>query len=337
MSDAHSEQPGEASDLEGVTLQREKLRAEVRKLKVDNSLANRLFTTILSVSAVVIAGSQIWMAAQQREADQVRADHDETLKQIELHIRQVESGLKLSQFAIDQRTLFLAASADEQVRAVRLVQALLPPEEAGRMLDAMGKVATQAEVLSEVALGKQQLSSYQSPLVRSTPAPSPPQVSPPPAPPAPRSPAPASSAPAPAQSTAANAPGPAASPAVTPQVVPAPAAIAGLPLTLYYHVQRAEDRDLANAVAAALAPQKFPSAGVQIIPQGPTQAQVRYYKPAQKEAAQALAELLSQQVSAQTGAAVPFKPVDISATFPNLPGGRMEVWFARVMPPLKSS
>ena len=97
-------------------LQREALEAEVRKLKVDNSLANRLFTTILSISAVLIAGSQMWMAYQQRSADRVRADRDESLKQIELHLRQVESGISLSQFAINQRALFLSADADEQIR-----------------------------------------------------------------------------------------------------------------------------------------------------------------------------------------------------------------------------
>jgi hypothetical protein len=114
-------------------LQREKLEAEVRKLKVDNSLANRLFTTILSVSAVLIAASQMWMAYQQRAADSVRAQHDEELKQNELHLRQVESGINLSQFAMTQRALFLSADQDEQVRAIRLVLALLPSDEARRM------------------------------------------------------------------------------------------------------------------------------------------------------------------------------------------------------------
>ena len=154
-------QPSGASDpLQTVeALQREKLEAEVRKLKVDNSLANRLFTTILSISAVLIAGSQMWMAYQQRSADRARADRDESLKQIELHLRQVESGISLSQFAINQRALFLSADADEQIRAVRLVRALLPNDEALRMLEAYGKLATQAQVLSEVELGKQILAA----------------------------------------------------------------------------------------------------------------------------------------------------------------------------------
>src|ERR1700741_2265706 len=141
------------------SLQREKLEAEVGKLKDDNSLANRLFTTILSLSAVLIAGSQIWMAYQQRSADLARADRDESLKQIELHLRQVESGINLSQFAINQRALFLSSDADEQIRAVRLVRALLPSDEALRMLDAYGKLATEAQVLSEVELGKQILAA----------------------------------------------------------------------------------------------------------------------------------------------------------------------------------
>jgi hypothetical protein len=315
-------------DPEIEDLEREKLRAEVRKLKVDNSLANRLFTTILSGAAVAIAVSQIWMASQQRAADNARASqqravddarakNDETLKEIDLHIKQVESGLKLSQFAIDQRTLFLAASADEQVRAVRLVQALLPRLEAGLMLDAMGKVATQAEVLSEVETGQRQLANAAPPQSRPTV----PSTVPPPQVAQPTTTLSTPATPQPSQ----------------PGVSSAPVAISGLPLTIYYHVQRAEDRELASAVAGSLTPQHFPSAGIQLIPQGPSAAQVRYYKPAQKAAAQALAQMLTQQLETLTGKEVAFKSVDISATYPNLPSDRMEVWFAPSMPLMKPS
>lgn len=285
-------------DTELAALQREKLEAEVRKLKVDNSLANRLFTTILSVSAVVIAASQMWMAFQQRAADSARAEHDAALKQIELHIRQVESGISLSQFAINQRALFLSADADEQVRAIHLVLALLPNDEARRMLDAYGKLATQAPVLNEVEQSRQVLAA-----------------------------APAIAAPAPLAATPVGRPSP---PVSSPSPAPADQR-----LTIYYHVQRSEDRDLANQIAAVVAQGQFPSAGVQLIPQGPSSAQVRYYKPGQKAAAEMLAERLTAQVHAVTGQDVAFKPADISATYPNLPSDRMEVWFARTMPPLK--
>jgi hypothetical protein len=296
-------QPSAASDpLQTVeALQREKLEAEVRKLKVDNSLANRLFTTILSVSAVLIAGSQMWMAYQQRSADRARADRDESLKQIELHLRQVESGINLSQFAINQRALFLSADADEQIRAVRLVRALLPNDEALRMLDAYGKLATQAQVLSEVELGKQSLAAAP---VAVTPAP---PATPPPT--------------------------PVTGPSPTPVGETAP----GQRLTIYYHVQRSEDRDLANQVAGTVAPDGFPSAGVQLIPQGPSSAEVRYYKTGQAAAAEMLARSLTAQVLALTGKEVVFKPRDISRSFPNLPSDRMEVWFAPSMPPLKQT
>ena len=296
-------QPSAASDpLQTVeALQREKLEAEVRKLKVDNSLANRLFTTILSISAVLIAGSQMWMAYQQRSADRARADRDESLKQIELHLRQVESGINLSQFAINQRALFLSADADEQIRAVRLVRALLPNDEALRMLDAYGKLATQAQVLSEVELGKQILAA--APVI-ATPAP----PATPPTPPV------TSTSPTPADATA-----------------------PGQRLTIYYHVQRSEDRDLANQVASTVAPGEFPSAGVQLIPRGPASAEVRYYKTSQAGAAEMLALRLTAQVLALTGKEVAFKARDISRMFPNLPSDRMEVWFAPFMPPLKQT
>jgi hypothetical protein len=288
-------------------LQREKLEAEVRKLKVDNSLANRLFTTILSVSAVLIAGSQMWMAYQQRAADGVRANRDEDLKQIELHIRQVESGISLSQFAINQRALFLSADVDEQVRAVRLVRALLPRDEALRMLDAYGKLATEAPVLSEVEQGKQALAA--APVTATTPA-------------------------------------PAATPPSPPVTRPSPAPVDGIAPgqqpTIYYHVQRSEDRDLANQVAGIVAtrrdpaePAEFPSAGVQVIPHGPSSAEVRYYKTGQAGAAEMLTRRLTAEVLALTGKDVAFKARDISRMFPNLPSDRMEVWFAPSMPPPK--
>jgi hypothetical protein len=73
-------------DLEFETHQCGDLRAEMRKLKVYSPLSNRLFTTILPISALLIAQGQIYMAYQQKEADCVSADHDEALSTIELHI-----------------------------------------------------------------------------------------------------------------------------------------------------------------------------------------------------------------------------------------------------------
>lgn len=298
------------SDSDKATLEREKLVAEIHKLRADNSIANRLFSTVLSLSAVVIALSQIWMARQQGFEQKVQADRDEELKKIELHIRQVESGLKLSQFAIDERSLFLASSADEQVRAVRLVQAMLPPEEARRMLEAIGKLATQAEVLSVVESGKQQLSG--APAVEQ-PSPTVPTASP---------------------GLSPNPSLPQQSAASPPQSSPSPATSVES-LTVYYHVQRPEDRELANAVAGSLPPQ-FPSAGVQLIPKGPRTAQVRYYKPNQKTQAQALAQQLTDRVKSLTDTDITFQPSDISKAYPNLPSDRVEVWFAPSMPGLKS-
>jgi hypothetical protein len=285
------------------SLQQEKLEAEVRKLKVDNSLLNRLLTTILPISAVLIAGSQMRMAYLQQEADGVRALHDAELKAIELHIRQVESGVNLSQFAINQRALFLSSDVDEQVRAIRLVRALLPTDEARRMLDAYGKLATRAEVLSEVEQGKQDLAAASAVVSPVSPATTP----------AARPPSPVTKSPTEAASDIA----------------------AGQRLTIYYHVQRVEDRDLANQVAGVVAQGQFPPAGVQLVPQGPSSAQVRYYKPGQKGAAEILARRLTEQLLALTGKDVAFEARDISGSFPNLPSDRMEVWFARSMPPLK--
>jgi len=102
---------------------------------------------------------------------------------------------------------------------------------------------------------------------------------------------------------------------------------------LYVHVAEKDDITLAGEVARGLDPQ-WSVAGVEYIPAwGARQretGEVRYYRPADSAAATALARQLEAAVLARDGRRISFRPVDISRSFPNLPTGRMEVWFPQL-------
>lgn len=176
MSDERTEAravPDTADGSQETNLQREKLVAEVRRLKVENSPLTRLFTAVLSGSAVVIAACQIYMAYIQNQAENTRAERDAFLKETEVHVREVEGGLKLSQFAIDQRDSLFSPNPGDQVRVVQLVTVLLPDKEAKQILEVVRTTTTQAEVLNQVAVATQSLASKVPPDPAA--APSPPQ------------------------------------------------------------------------------------------------------------------------------------------------------------------
>jgi endonuclease G len=103
-------------------------------------------------------------------------------------------------------------------------------------------------------------------------------------------------------------------------------------LTVYAHVGDANDAAIAReAMTTVGAP--FSLAGVEVIPawRGRTRTgEVRYYRAEHLEEAQALAARLDQATSALAGRRVAFREVDISRAYPNLPDGRIEVWFPRL-------
>lgn len=113
--------------------------------------------------------------------------------------------------------------------------------------------------------------------------------------------------------------------------------IAALPhvtsLQVFAHVADKGDSAAAEAIGRNLGPQ-WPLAGVEYVPawgsQLRTAGEVRYYRPDDKSAATKLAGALEAATRSRTGSAIPFKAIDISKTFPNLPGGRIEVWFPQL-------
>ena len=104
-------------------------------------------------------------------------------------------------------------------------------------------------------------------------------------------------------------------------------------LVVFVHVARRDDRAGAAAIASSLGPE-WPLAGVEYVPawgaQARTTGEVRYYRPGDAAAAADLARLLVAETRVRTGKEVAFRAIDISRTFPNLPTGRIEVWFPQL-------
>lgn len=104
-------------------------------------------------------------------------------------------------------------------------------------------------------------------------------------------------------------------------------------LTVFAHIGDNADREAVMAIVQRLG-DRFPPADVEYVPawgeSQRTRGQVRYYRPSQAEAARDLASRLRAVTRELTGVDVAFDAVDISRTFPNLPDGRIEVWFPRI-------
>jgi hypothetical protein len=102
---------------------------------------------------------------------------------------------------------------------------------------------------------------------------------------------------------------------------------------VFSHIWEENDRRLAGEIVAGLGEQ-FPSAGVEYVPSWNAKprvaGEVRFYRTAQEPTARALADMLRERTRAATGREVEFRALDISGTFPNLPSGRVEVWFPKL-------
>jgi hypothetical protein len=132
---------------------------------------------------------------------------------------------------------------------------------------------------------------------------------------------------------------PPAAVASAPPPPPPPPVAAGAPdalrLATYYQITSAADRPLADQVAhdvglpgsATPAAASYPSAGVQLVRTAPLPVtQVRYYQADQDEAAAALGERIVAAGRAR-GLQLSVRTLYIGDRFPNLPSGRIEVWF----------
>ena len=104
-------------------------------------------------------------------------------------------------------------------------------------------------------------------------------------------------------------------------------------LTVYYQITRQLDRDYATRLAKEIddatrgsdANTAFPAGGVQLVPTaaGLKQTEIRYYHQDQLEAAALLRGLMEENGRDELSS----KIVYIGDKYPNLPPGRIEVWF----------
>ncbi len=290
-----AEQPVELSQRK-LEIEVEKLREEIGKIREDRRWWNRhlaVLGALCGVAATFAVGfSQFQDSSKRNELDIHRADRDERR-------REVENGLRLAQFVLDRREDWLTTTDPEaQARFVRIVSALLPPDEASRLLVAVSTVATQAATVSALGTAAASLPPPQAQRVQqSLTAPS----------------ATATRPTAPAQPS----PGPAAQPDLP-------------PLTVFAHVPDAVDRGAAQRIVASLPP-ALRAAGVERVgDRGPRDTgEVRIYSPDQRATAERIVAALGPLSERELGRAVPFRIVDISGSYRNLPTDRLEIWFPR--------
>ncbi|MBK1660326.1 hypothetical protein [Paracraurococcus ruber] len=332
--------PPSADDLRA--LEADKLREEIARLRQERGFWTRKAPVVLSLAAGIFSVSQGMLAitggASERRASAREQDR-----------KCLETGLETAKFALDRVAEFGRTDAARQVSVINTVLATFPAEAALNILRAFEQSASipavtgilrdaQERLRSEIAqnarsgvvegaltalnallfspdhgcIGERRPyaaidhASTPPPGVPDRPTPRPEPAAPGPATPGPAIPGPASPAPTVAEA-----------------------------LTVFYQVTRDRDRDLATALGQAVAQEGagFPKAGVELIRgiRDLPATQVRYYFADQAERARSLAEALR---GAAARAQVPLQAQVqfIGDRFPNLPRGRIEVWFQPLDP-----
>lgn len=150
------DQPTDRTQLEfdKLSTEIEKLREDVAKTRQDRGLYNRHLPALgplLGVLATFVVGYVTFELgrSQQEAAQRLREREDER--------QATESGLRLAQFALANRTEFLEGSPEAQQRFVSLVTELLDPEPRAKLLAGLKLIATQAPVLDRIGQAQQTL------------------------------------------------------------------------------------------------------------------------------------------------------------------------------------
>lgn len=320
--------PGAAGlAMQKLQLEVGKLQAEIPKLRREASWRATVVPLLLSMAAVSISGAQIVATWNSNVAEGTR-------KGQAFQLDCLRAGSDMTKLLMDHWAEFDAATGPVQVNYANTMLATLPPAVAERALLALAArvdptdAATQNAFLTGILNARQLAAdsagqfgqeSFPCPAVKNLA-----QV-------AGRRPGHGVPAATAAEATAAPSPDEDAAPPSAP-----PSAPAKPRLMTFYHVTRRPDRATAKLLAAAVeAAAARPETPVQFPPAGPAEwvrsadlayTQVRYYRYDQAEAAGILANLIA---AAAREAKVPLmaNAVYIGGTFPNLPEGRIEVWF----------
>ncbi len=294
-----------------------KLELEVRKLEEDLSVWSRIAAIVIPIALFAIGAAQTYIAWSDFKTKGVR-------EQADLDLKQIESGMKLVDFVTNEAGHIRSGDPDDARQTVTYVSALLPPDMACQILNALVLQRQSANDLSDYAVSmKAQIA----------------QAAQPPPPSCLTKPREAQDAALIAIATAKVQPD---SRLTVQSQPPAPANATSCPapatpgeLAVYYQIVRKEDRKLASSIGFQM-PVQFPSAGIEYVsePQ-PSQQQpeVRFYYPDQKPQADYLACLLTRAYAETVpGTNVQFKSRSLASQYKNLPTKRIEVWFPPIQP-----
>jgi hypothetical protein len=251
----------------------------------------------------------------------------------------VSSAATVAQMAFKLSSDFKDMPDDEKINQVNIIIASFPPDTASRFLTALAsRVGTSQSVISAFQVAQQNLSTEMAKQERAA-CPNETRLigvseasaiaAPPPAPAVvPASPPTAAAPPVGGGQGKLAAPAP-APPAPPPAVVPHA-------VTIYYQITQREDANYARMIAndVAGAPPgtdsgaRFPSAGVQLVSAAAplAETEVRYYRTDQDTAASDLKDQILEEAQAK-GLKLTVRSRYIGDKYPNLPSGRMEVWF----------
>jgi hypothetical protein len=295
----------------------EKLQPEV---DMPNSKAGTGWIATASVSVSVAAvlvtaliGLLGWMNTRNSQA------YEEDKSEREIALNCVSSGATVANMAIALSKDFKDMPEDEKINYMNIIIASFPPDTASRFLLALSPLISKPEVLVAFQASQMSIGTLARTNQRHACPDAPPLIQ--------------------AQRTAEGAAGPSLGPPPaaqqsdqqTPPSAPPPATTPAL--TVNYQITRQVDRDYAKSLAKEIDETKrgsdantaFPSGGVLVVPTaaGLKQTEIRYYHQDQVEAAALLQGLIKENGRDELSG----KIVYIGDKYPNLPPGRIEVWF----------
>lgn len=284
-----------------------KAKEEIRKLKHDNSLIAQFVPIALSGAAVVVTGSQFFLAVQTYQ-------HQQATQRNDFQLRCVEAGMKAADYSEQLREKFAAADESKQIATLNVVMASLPPHTAQRVLDAVGSQAITPRVKDAYLAARDVARAATEAQNGGRVCPEVDYVGQEP------------------QAEVSPATATASDPSSVPTAVPVS------PLNVYVQIVRPQDRVAASKImgklpASAEFPHVFPADLV--LQRDPMNfvGQIRYYYADQMPQAEKLAkEISAAATDLGIAGAGNLQVKALPARFSNLPRDRIEVWFGALQP-----
>jgi hypothetical protein len=249
--------------------------------------------------------------------------YEEEKSEREFRLSCVASAATIAQMAFALSKDFASMPDNEKINQINIIIASFPPDTANRFLGALAPRMGSAQPVIRAFQVAQNNSVAFVEADKRLVCPSAPQL--------------IGTDDAAADLTPASTPQPPQPQTSPPSVAAAPSPSATTPvkprLTIYYQITQRADLNYATMIAKGIAEAtdlkaSFPSAGVELVPAARPlgQTEIRYYRADQDAAAQDLLEQLLNEAKGKS-LNLSARTVYIGAKYPNLPPGRMEVWF----------